>query len=71
MPENMTTLQKIDLVCNLLDKLADAQGRAKCGYIYVIDDVINKIREDVLVMEGQLKDKANSEEEAVAVDTEE
>ena len=71
MSENMSVLEKLDVVCNLLDKLADAQGRAKCGYIYIIDDFINKIRSDVLIMEEQLKDKNEDTDENVAVTTEE
>ena len=57
MPENMPVLDKIDVIRNCLDKLADAQGRAKCGYIYIIDDVLNKIRDDVLILQEQVKDK--------------
>ena len=71
MSENMPVLEKLDVVCNLLDKLADAQGRAKCGYIYIIDDFINKIRSDVLIMEEQLKDKTEDTDENVEVTTEE
>lgn len=71
MSENMSVLEKLDVVCNLLDKLADAQGRAKCGYIYIIDDFINKIRSDVLIMEEQLKDKTEDTDENVEVTTEE
>ncbi len=71
MSENMPVLEKLDVVCNLLDKLADAQGRAKCGYIYIIDDFINKIRSDVLIMEEQLKDKIKDTDKSVEVTTEE
>lgn len=56
MPENMTSLQKIDMICSLLDKLTDAQGRSKCGYIYIISEFVDKLREDVLIMEEKLKD---------------
>lgn len=57
MPENMPTLEKIETCRRMLDKLTDAQGRAKCGYIYIIDEFLNGIQSDVLVMEEKLKDK--------------
>lgn len=58
MPEDMPTLDKIETCRRMLDKLVDAQGRAKCGYIYVIDEFLNGIQSDVLVMEEKLKDQA-------------
>lgn len=63
---DMSTLDRIDAIQALLDKLADAQGRAKCGYIYIIDDFINRIREDVLVMQEQLKDKNEASSETLS-----
>lgn len=54
MPENLTTMQKIETVKNLLDKLADAHGRAKCAYIYVIDEFINGIQNDVAALEKKV-----------------
>lgn len=64
MNEEMNTLDKINTARNLLDKLVDAQGRAKCGYIYIIDDFLEKVMNDVLVMEEKLKDKIVSEKES-------
>lgn len=57
MDNNMTSLEKMDAIGNLLDKLTDAQGRAKCGFIYIINEFVNDIRNDYLIMEQQLNDK--------------
>lgn len=63
MPEKeMTSLDRIDVIKGLLDKLVEAQGRAKAGYITVIDDFLNKIRDDLLVKEAQIQDLLNKEE---------
>lgn len=57
MPEKeMSSLERIDIMKGLLDKLVEAQGRAKAGYITVIDDFLNKIRDDLLVKEAQIQD---------------
>ena len=55
--DEMSTLDRIDTCAGFLDKLVDAQGRAKAGYIYILNEFLTKIREDVLVMEEKLKDK--------------
>ncbi len=70
-----TPLEKLDLCGNLLDKLVDAQGRAKCGYIYVINEWLNDIKQHVLILEEQVRDLSRpippdpvvSEEEVVGV----
>lgn len=54
--QNPTPLEKLDLCGNLLDKLVDAQGRAKCGYIYIISEWLNDIKQHVLILEEQVKD---------------
>ena len=56
MPENMDSLTRIDVIRGLLDKLVEAKGREKAGYIAVIDDFLNHIQEDILVKEEVLKD---------------
>lgn len=57
MPEKeMSSLERIDIIKGMLDKLVDAQGRAKAGYITVIDDFLNYIRDDLLVKEAQIQD---------------
>ena len=60
--QNPTPLEKLDLCGNLLDKLADAQGRAKCGYIYIINEWLNDIKQYVLILEEQVKDIQNGGE---------
>jgi hypothetical protein len=56
-----SVLDKIDSVCNVLDRLVEAQGRANAGYIWVINDLMDGIKKDVLIMEEQLKDKSGIE----------
>ena len=56
MPENMNSLTRIEIIRGLLDKLVEAKGREKAGYISVIDDFLNHIQEDILVKEEMLKD---------------
>ena len=63
MPEKYTTLQRIDMCLNFLDRLTDVQGRAKCGYIYILDDFLNAIKNDVLILEEKLKDKEVAQNE--------
>ena len=62
--KNLTPLEKVDACCNFLDKLADAQGRAKCGYIYIISEFLNDIRSHILILEEQVND-INQEKETV------
>ena len=62
MPENGNAIDKINMIRSLLDKLVDAHGRAKCGYIYIIDDFLEKIASDVLIMEEQIKDLTKAQE---------
>lgn len=60
MPDDMPVLEKIDTIANMLDKLADAQGRAKCGYIYIINEFLDSIKKDVLILEEKVKDIENA-----------
>ncbi len=60
--QNPTPLEKLDLCESLLDKLVDAQGRAKCGYIYIISEWLNDIKQHVLILEEQVKDIQNGGE---------
>ena len=68
MPENMTTLDRIDTIRKCLDNLVEAQGRAKAGYIYVIDDFLNRVRDDVLIMEEKLKDAKPQEKPEISIE---
>ena len=73
--QNPTPLEKLDLCGSLLDKLSDAQGRAKCGYIYIINEFLNDIKQHMLILEEQVKDLSRTippdpvvaEEEVVGV----
>ena len=58
---NMTTLQKLDACASFLDQLVDAKGRAKCGYIYILSDVLERIRQDVIAMQNA-QNNQNGEE---------
>ena len=62
MPEKneFTTLERIEYMRGFLDKLADAHGREKCGYVALIDDFLNHVQEDVLIMEDKLKNYQKS-----------
>lgn len=56
MPENMTSLKRIEIIRGLLDSLVEAKGREKAGYISIIDDFLNYINEDLLIKEETIKD---------------
>ena len=56
MNENMSSLERIDVCYQMLDHIVEAQGRAKAGYVMIIDDMLQKIQEDILIKEEQLKD---------------
>lgn len=58
---NMTTLQKLDACASFLDQLVDAKGRAKCGYIYILSDVLERVRQDVIAMQNA-QNNQNGEE---------
>lgn len=62
MNEDPTVLKKIDICLDCLDKLVDARGRAKCGYIYVIGEYLNNIRDHILIVEEKLKDMIKEKE---------
>lgn len=63
MPENLSTLEKLETAMTMLDKLADAQGRAKCGYIYILNEFLTEVRNEVLILEEKLKDATKKESE--------
>lgn len=56
MPENMTSLKRVEIIRGLLDSLVEAKGREKAGYISIIDDFLNHINEDLLIKEETVKD---------------
>lgn len=59
--EDMTALEKISALENTLDRIADSTGRAKAGYIWVMTEILNKLKNDILIMEEQIKDKEEPE----------
>ena len=56
MSENMTSVKRIEIIRGLLDRLVEAKGREKAGYISIIDDFLNYINEDILIKEETVKD---------------
>lgn len=62
MNDNMTPFQRCDAIDNLLDKLADAHGRAKCGYIYIIGELINQLREDINKIQNGIENREANED---------
>ena len=59
--EDMTALEKISALENALDRIADSTGRAKAGYVWVMTEILGKLKNDILIMEEQLKDKEEPE----------
>lgn len=59
--ENMTPLEKISALETSLDRIADSTGRAKAGYVWVMTEILNKLKNDILIMEEQIKDKEEPE----------
>ena len=57
MLDKLTTLERISMLDNLLDQLAEAKGRERCGIICVMADAIKSIRNDVLILEEKVKDQ--------------
>jgi len=46
-----TPMEKINICMNMLDNLVEAKGRAKCGYIYAINDFLEQLRNDFITQE--------------------
>lgn len=65
--KDLKPLDKIGAIYNVLDKLVEAQGRMKCGYIWTLTTLADGLRNDVLIMSEQLKEFQNGIEiEAVS-----
>ena len=58
-PKDLSPVEKISTCQNMLDKLTDAQGRAKCGYIYIINEILEELKGQVVMMEEDLKKITN------------
>ena len=50
-PKTLPPINQIEACQNMLDKLADAQGRAKCGYIYIINELLEDLKGQITMME--------------------
>ena len=70
MPEKeMSSLERINMIGTFLDNLVDAKGRAKCGYISIIDDFLNKIKDDIILKDTQIQDllkEVNKKDETIS-----
>lgn len=62
MLENLSTLEKINMADNVLDQLIDAKGRNKCANICVLGELLNLLKNDVLILEEKVKDKEKSDQ---------
>lgn len=51
-PKELSPIDKISTCQNLLDKLTDANGRAKCGYIYIINELLEALKGDLTNQNG-------------------
>ena len=53
----MTPKEKLESLGNVLDKLGDLPGggRSKCGLIWVANDIINGLNQDILIYEEHIK----------------
>lgn len=58
-PKELAPVDKINACQTMLDNLAEAQGRAKCGYIYIINEILEILKVEVSAMESDLKSITN------------
>lgn len=68
MNENLNPMEILTAMENVLDKLADAQGRARCGYIWILSEFVNNLREQLAPM---IQTQAEASTEPVAEPSEE
>lgn len=68
MNENLNPMEILTAMENVLDKLADAQGRARCGYIWILSEFVNNLREQLTPM---TQAQAETSTESVAEPSEE
>lgn len=47
---------RVDMIKTMLNKLVDSTGVEKCNYVCAIDDFLNRLREDVVIMEQRIQD---------------
>lgn len=60
---NNTPAEKLSAMENVLDKLADAHGRVKCGYIWAMTNLIEELRNDISALEAKLQNTTPAQEE--------
>lgn len=55
-PQEIFPMAKIESMGNVLEKIADLPGggRAKCGLIWVMGDLLEQLSNDILIMQEQL-----------------
>ena len=56
MNENVNPLNRIEMIKTMLDKVVDSTGRMRCSYICAIDEFLDRLRDDVLIMEEKIND---------------
>lgn len=57
--KDLSPIEKINTCQSMLDNLVEAQGRAKCGYIYIINEILETLKVQVSLMEDDLKSITN------------
>ena len=60
MNEKLNPMEILTAMENVLDKLAEAQGRARCGYVWILSEFVNNLREQLAPM-MQAQEEASTE----------
>lgn len=63
----MSPLERIDVMGGVLDKLADAHGRIKCGYICVLSEYLDALKKEFLIMSEKLKDAEQNNQNGIEI----
>lgn len=68
MDPKMTPMEKIEAMSNVLEKIGDLPGggRAKCGLVWVMGDLLEKLGNDILVMQERLSGMNGQDKEQEA-----
>lgn len=63
MNEKLSTVNKIENALEALDRLAEnPKGRARCGYIWILSEILEELKNDVLILEEKIKMEEKGEE---------
>lgn len=54
-------LDRIEMIKTMLDNVVDSSGRKKCNYICAIDEFLDRLRDDILIMEEKIQNGGDSE----------